>query len=82
MLYYKKRVGLGANYRVGNSFSGIVQVAITKTWVVGFSYDYTANRFRNAAANTYEFMMGISPVMSDDSNTNKRSVAQCPTFDF
>lgn len=82
MLYYKKRIGVGANYRVGNSFSGIVQVNIHKNIVAGFSYDYTANRFRSAAANTYEFMIGISPVMSDESDSRRRNVAQCPTFDF
>lgn len=82
MIYYHKRIGVGANYRVNNSFSGILQVNITKNIIAGFSYDYTTTKFRNAAANTYEFMIGVSPVMSGDEKVNKNRVANCPTFDF
>ncbi|MDP2386984.1 MAG: PorP/SprF family type IX secretion system membrane protein [Bacteroidota bacterium] len=82
MVYYHKRIGVGANYRVNNSFSGIVQVNISKNIVAGFSYDYTTTKFRNAAANTYEFMIGVSPVMMGDEKPNKNRVANCPTFDF
>jgi type IX secretion system PorP/SprF family membrane protein len=82
MVYYHKRVGLGFNYRVNNSVSGILQVSILKNLVAGFAYDYTTTKFSAAAANSYELMIGISPVMSSDEKLNRNRVANCPTFDF
>jgi type IX secretion system PorP/SprF family membrane protein len=83
MVYYHKRIGLGANVRVNTSFSGILQVNITRNIVAGFSYDYATTKFRHGAANTYEFMIGVSPVMSGDEKVNhSKRVANCPTFDF
>lgn len=82
MAYYHKRVGVGINYRVNNSISGIFQVNVTKNIVAGFAYDYTTTKFRQAAANSYEFMIGVSPVMLGDEKPNRNRVANCPTFDF
>jgi type IX secretion system PorP/SprF family membrane protein len=82
MVYYHKRVGVGANYRVNNSVSGIVQVNVLKNVIVGFAYDYTTTKFRAAAANTYEFMIGLSPIMASDDKLNRNRVANCPSFDF
>lgn len=82
MFYYRKRIGIGANYRISSSFSGIIQIGITKNIVAGFSYDYTINKLRNVATNSYEFMIGFSPVMSDEQTEKRTSVARCPSFDF
>lgn len=82
MFYYHKRIGAGINLRINNSISGIVQVNIIKNVVAGFAYDYTTTKFRNVAANTYEFMVGVSPVMTSDQKLNRNRVANCPTFDF
>ncbi|MCD6066298.1 MAG: rane protein [Bacteroidetes bacterium] len=82
MIYYHKRIGIGANCRVNSSVSAIVQVNILKNLVAGFSYDYTTTKFRAAAANTFEFMIGISPVMTSDEKLNRNRVANCPSFDF
>lgn len=82
MVYYYKRIGVGLNYRVNNAVSGILQVSILPNLVAGFSYDYTTTRLRNASSNTYEFMIGLSPVMMSEDKGGRKSVAQCPTFEF
>jgi type IX secretion system PorP/SprF family membrane protein len=82
IVYYHKRIGLGANYRVNNAISGILQVNVMRNVVVGFAYDYTTTKFRAAAANSYEFMVGISPIMMSDEKLNRNRVASCPSFDF
>jgi len=82
MIYFKKRIGLGLNYRVANSFSGILQVNVFKNSIVGISYDYTTNKFTNAYSNTFEFMFGITPLIGDEKYSRSMNVVQCPSFDF
>jgi type IX secretion system PorP/SprF family membrane protein len=82
MVYLKKRIGLGINYRIASSISGILQVNIFKNAIFGISYDYTASKFSAAAANTVEVMFGITPLMGDDKYSRSINVVQCPSFDF
>ena len=82
MIYFKKRISLGLNYRVANSFSGILQVNVFKNSIIGISYDYTTNKFTNANSNTFEVMFGITPLSGNEKNSRSMNVVQCPSFDF
>ena len=79
--YYKKRIGLGLNYRIHDAASVILQVRIFKNFVVGFAYDYTISRFHIAKANSDEIMMGFTPMMSVE-DIQKLSTSDCPKFVF
>ena len=82
MIYFKKRISLGLNYRVANSFSGILQVNVFKNSIIGISYDYTTNKFTNAYSNTFEVMFGITPLSGNEKYSRSMNVVQCPSFDF
>ena len=82
MIYLKKRIGIGLNYRVANSFSGILHINVFKNSIVGISYDYTTNKFTNAYSNTFEVMFGITPLSGDEKYSRSMNVVQCPSFDF
>jgi type IX secretion system PorP/SprF family membrane protein len=82
MCYYKKRVGLGINYRTHDAVSAILQVRIIANVVVGFSYDYTISKLRYAKANTDEMMFGLTPVMGPEAYDTPRGSADCPKFEL
>jgi len=82
MIYFKKRIGLGLNYRVANSFSGILQVNVFKNSIIGISYDYTTNKFTNAYSNTFEVMFGITPLSGNEKYSRSMNVLQCRSFHF
>lgn len=79
--YYKKRVGLGINYRIHDAASVILQVRIWQNLVVGFAYEYTISRFHIAKANSDEIMLGFTPMMSIE-ELQKYSTSDCPKFEF
>ena len=82
MVYYRKRVGIGLSYRMHDAISAMLQVRILSNLVAGFAYDYTISRFRSAHANSEEFMMGFSPVMSNENYDRPTGAANCPTFEL
>lgn len=79
--YYKKRVGVGVNYRMHDAVSGILQVRIYKNIIVGFAYDFTISRFRDAKTNSDEVMMGLSPIMNTE-DLEKQGNHDCPKFEL
>ena len=82
MLFYNRRVGVGASLR-GNSFaSAILQVKFLKNLTAGFGYDYTINKLHTAAANSVEVMMSFTPGSGDDKSVGSRRVANCPDFNY
>jgi type IX secretion system PorP/SprF family membrane protein len=82
MVYYRKRVGLGVSYRMHDAVVGMIQVRIFSNVVVGFSYDHTISRFRAAKANSNEFMMGFSPIMSTENYERSEGTVDCPRFEL
>lgn len=82
MTYFRQRIGLGLSYRMHDAISGMIQIRVFKNVLVGFAYDYTISRFRSANANSTEFMMGLSPVMSSEGYDRPNGAADCPKFDF
>ncbi len=83
MLFYNRTIGMGASIR-GNSFAcAIFQIKILKNIIVGLGYDYTINKLHTASANSVEFMLSFTPGgAGDDKNVGRRSVANCPDFNF
>ncbi len=82
MTYYRQRVGVGVTYRMHDAVSAMIQIRVLKNVVVGFAYDYTVSKMRSANANSVEFMMGLSPVMSAEGYDSPGGTADCPKFDF
>lgn len=82
MAYYNKRVGIGVSYRMHDAVSAMLQVRIFSNVVVGFAYDYTISKFRNAHANSTEFMFGFSPVMSTENYDRATGAVDCPKFEL
>ncbi len=80
--YYHKRVGLGLSYRMHDAMSMMLHVRIWKNVIVGFAYDYTISKFRNAHANSTEVMFGFSPVMGGDAEDRQTGSTNCPKFDY
>jgi type IX secretion system PorP/SprF family membrane protein len=81
MMYLKRRVGLGLSYRHGDAIVSILQVRITRTFVVGFAYDFVTSRIRNSASASQEIMLGFSPVAVSDYEP-ATNVAECPVMEF
>jgi type IX secretion system PorP/SprF family membrane protein len=83
MLFYNRTVGIGASVRGASFACAIFQIKILKNIIAGFGYDYSINKLGIAAANSVEFMLSFTPGgMGDDKNAGKRSVANCPDFNF
>jgi hypothetical protein len=82
MAYYNKRIGIGASVRGRNFISGIVQLRIIKNVTLGMAYDYSINQISAAAPHSFEFMLGVTPMMLLEGDKMKNSIAKCPTFDF
>jgi type IX secretion system PorP/SprF family membrane protein len=82
MAYYRKRFGMGAQYRISNTVTGIVQFKIFRNSVLGISYDYSLGRMAKASPNSLEIILGLSPLISDEERFTPRDVSRCPDFDF
>ena len=82
MTFYKKRVGLGLTYRMHDAVCAMLQIRIFSNVVVGFAYDYTISKFRNAHANSNEVMFGFSPVMSTENYDRATGAVDCPKFEL
>lgn len=82
MAYFRQRIGVGVTYRMHDAVSAMIQIRVLKNVVVGFAYDYTISKFSSANANSTEFMMGMTPVMSSEGYEAPGGAADCPKFDF
>jgi type IX secretion system PorP/SprF family membrane protein len=82
MAYFRKRIGFGLTYRAHDAVSAMIQVRVWQKVVLGFAYDYTVSKLRVANANSTEFMMGISPVMSSENYERPTGAANCPKFEL
>lgn len=81
--YYRKRIGLGVSYRIGNTIAAMLQVRIKSNIMLAFAYEYTTNNLRNYHPNTTEVLFGFSPIMStDDERPASTRISACPEFDF
>ena len=58
MVYLYERLGLGVSHRLGDSFSGLLQVFLTPSLRVGYAYDYTLTPLHDFNKGTHEFSLG------------------------
>jgi type IX secretion system PorP/SprF family membrane protein len=49
---------VGASYRTGDSFVGMLELQATKRFRIGYAYDYTLTNIRNYSAGSHEIMLG------------------------
>ena len=82
MVAYMGRVSFGVSYRSMDAMCAIVQVRVLKNVIIGLSYDYTVSRLRAAHANSWEGMMGFSPIQVGDEEYNQFKMSKCPSFDL
>ena len=82
MVFYDKKIGVGASVNGASYASAIIQVKALKNVIVGFSYDYSINRMRSVAANSFEMMLVFTPGAADEKENYSRRVANCPDFAF
>ena len=82
MAFYVKRIGIGVSIRNKDFISGILQLRFGKKSMIGFSYDYSINKFNSLAPSTLEFMIGLTPLMMMEASYGKNRSNKCPNFDF
>lgn len=82
MVYYGNVMGFGMALRNASFISAIYQVRILKNLSVGLCYSYSLNNARVVAPNSYEIMMGMTPMGLSSKFTGKHSVARCPALEF
>jgi len=49
---------IGASYRTGDAFIGIIEFQITKEFRIGYAYDATTSPIRNYSGGSHEIMLG------------------------
>ena len=54
---FMKRVGIGANWRVLDSFDGLIQFQVSNRLKAGFSYDFTTSPLKKATTGSWEAML-------------------------
>lgn len=82
MVNYRSRVSVGATVRNASFVSGILQLRILRNCIIGMAYDYSINKYRVAAPNTIEFMIGITPMFEFENKAPANNVAKCPDLAF
>jgi type IX secretion system PorP/SprF family membrane protein len=50
-------VGIGASYRTGDSFVGMVELQISPIFRLGYAYDYTTSNLKTFSNGTHELML-------------------------
>lgn len=58
-LQYQDLAWVGASYRNGEGFAGMVGVNISNTLNIGYSYDYTTSRLNTVSKGTHEILVGF-----------------------
>lgn len=58
-LQYQDLVWIGASYRDGEGFAGMLGMNIANTFNIGYSYDYTTSNLNTVSKGTHEFMIGF-----------------------
>ena len=59
-LQYQDLAWVGASYRTGEGFAGMVGFNISNTLNVGYAYDYTTSRLNTVSKGTHELMIGFT----------------------
>jgi type IX secretion system PorP/SprF family membrane protein len=82
MLYINKRAAFGLFGRWPDCIYGVIQLRIYKNIIIGYAYEYTLSRLMSKDANSNEFMIGVSPMLTPEGLPAKFNTSGCPVFDF
>lgn len=82
LFYLYNRLGLGLGIRGTSMLNGVMQVRFFKNLCVGFAYGYAMGQMRYSQSQTFELMVGITPVGMDVKVTGQHSIARCPDLQF
>lgn len=82
MFYFGNRVGLGVGMRNTSFASGVLQIRFLQNVTAGFAYSYPVNLMRHAAQNSFEIMIGVTPMGMGTILTGRHSIARCPTMSY
>lgn len=58
-LQYMDLAWIGASYRTGEGFAGMLGLNVSNTINVGYSYDYTTSRLNTISKGTHELLIGF-----------------------
>nr|WP_315815986.1 type IX secretion system membrane protein PorP/SprF [Paraflavitalea speifideiaquila] len=58
-LQYQDLAWVGASYRSGEGFAGMIGMNISNTLNVGYAYDYTTSNLNTVSKGTHEIMIGF-----------------------
>lgn len=82
MFYFFNRFATGISLR-NNSFLGaVMQVRFLKNITAGFAYNYPINATRFTNINSFEIMIGVTPMAMDLKVAGKHSIAKCPLLNY
>ncbi len=56
---YRDRLWVGAGYRLGDGFSGMLGVNVSNTFNIGYAYDYSTSPLRSYTSGTHELVIGF-----------------------
>lgn len=82
MFYLYNRVGLGAGVRGTSLLNGILQIRFLNNLCAGFAYGYAVGNMRYTQSQTFEVIIGVTPVGMDVKVTGQHSVTRCPDLQF
>jgi hypothetical protein len=82
MFYMWNRLGLGAAVRNASFASGILQLRFVKNMTAGFAYSYPINKTRLVAQNSYEIMIGITPLGMNTRIAGVNEIVRCPDLTY
>lgn len=58
-LQYQDLAWIGASYRTGEGFAGMMGLNISNALTIGYSYDYTTSRLNTVSKGTHEILIGF-----------------------
>ncbi len=82
MLYYNNLFGVGISARNINFIGGIFQLKILKNLSIGMAYSHSINALNSISPNSYELMIGVTPMGLNTKFTGNRAIARCPALEF
>jgi type IX secretion system PorP/SprF family membrane protein len=82
MFYFSNRVGFGLSARNASFASAIFQIRFLQNVTAGFSYSYPINKVRYVAQNSYEIMIGITPLGMNTRLVGVNEIVRCPTLTY
>jgi type IX secretion system PorP/SprF family membrane protein len=69
------RYVIGASYRNTDAVALIARINFLRNFSLGYSFDFTTSKLKNASSNTHEIILGIHTCKPD-----KRNSIECPVF--